>query len=542
MSLLLLALTLLLLVAGATVLVYARRRPAASGTTPTLQLDADVPRQAQTIVDEARTTALRLRTEMQEELSERQTALDSEAKLLDERERELRDSNHHFNQHRYSLKQRRTELEVEQEALGTRRQEMTQIVLSRAEMDRESAAARILERIEGELAAEHPDRVDAQFRYRVSSAPDVRARTLITEALQRQDQGHADSAPRMAPIPLEELDEPARQDLISKLEVIAVQTGTELGVDLERAVATLRGQDPLRREVARQAVFEVVERKLEAAQVPTLILNRLDGLRKHVAEIGSRAMWEMRLEGRPELAELMGTLHYRFSYGQNALLHCQEAGYLCGVLAAELGLEQSQAREAGTLHDIGKAVDHDVEGSHAIIGGELLQILGKEAGIVHAVKAHHFDEEPSTDLAMLTICADAISASRPGARRDTLATYLARLEQLQTIATRHEGVERAYPLQAGREVRIVVKAKQMNDDSIGPLSHEIAREIEAEMQYPGLIKVTVIRETAATATAPAQINSTVPASSVANGSTTSAGNGDAPRRRRRGGRNRKPAQ
>src|SRR5437879_10050943 len=157
------------------------------------------------------------------------------------------------------------------------------------------------------------------------------------------------------------------------------------------------------------------------------------------------------------------------------------------------------------MHDVGKAVDHEVEGVHAIIGGELLEVLGVDTAIVHAVKAHHFDEEPSTDLAMLTICADAISASRPGARRDTLAAYLARLEQLQSIATRHQGVERAFPLQAGREVRVFVKASEVKDGQMPELSGQIAREIEAEMQYPGMIKVTVIRETTATATAPAQI-------------------------------------
>ncbi len=223
-------------------------------------------------------------------------------------------------------------------------------------------------------------------------------------------------------------------------------------------------------------------------------------------EVGERTLWLMQIEGRPELAELVGTLHHRFSYGQNALLHCQETGHLCGVIAAELGLPQSTAREAGMLHDIGKAVDHDVEGVHAIIGGELLRVLGVDAGIVHAVKAHHFDEEPSTDLAKLTICADAISASRPGARRDTLATYRAlRLKQLQTIATRHGGVDRAFPLQAGRELRVFVKASQIKDTDMPPLSAEIAREIESEMQYPGVIKVTVIRETTAMATAPAQL-------------------------------------
>jgi ribonuclease Y len=235
--------------------------------------------------------------------------------------------------------------------------------------------------------------------------------------------------------------------------------------------------------------------------VPPLLLQTRSGLSRRITELGERAMWEMGITGRPELAELLGTLHYRFSYGQNALLHCEETGYLCAVLAAELRMDPAEARAAGLLHDIGKAVDHDVEGSHAIIGGELLVLLGTESGIVHAVKAHHFDEEPSTDLAMLTICADAISASRPGARRDTLTTYLQRLEQLQSIATRHTGVERAFPMQAGREVRISVRPEQVPDAAVPALCAEIAREIEQEMTYPGMIKVTVIREISATATA-----------------------------------------
>jgi len=249
----------------------------------------------------------------------------------------------------------------------------------------------------------------------------------------------------------------------------------------------------------------VLDRGVQAADVPPLLLRTRRRLSATIEELGEKAMWEMAMEGRPELAELLGTLHYRFSYGQNALLHCKETGYLCGVMAAELGLPQSAAREAGTLHDIGKAVDHDVEGSHAIIGGELLLVLGVDPTIVHAVKAHHFDVEPSTDLAMLTICADAISASRPGARRDTLAAYLARLEQLQGIATRHPQVERAFPLQAGREVRIFVRAGRVTDPEMPALTGEIAREIESEMQYPGVIKVTLIRETQAIATAPVQV-------------------------------------
>jgi ribonuclease Y len=363
----------------------------------------------------------------------------------------------------------------------------------------------VLDRVASELVAERAALVEATVADIIGERVETSANDLILQAVERQDASNVDTAPRIAPFSLEGLDDHAQERLLSALAVIAEQTGAELGVDAEKHQATLRTVDPIGREIARQAALEVVDRRIQASEVPPLIQKTRRSTQRKVMETGERALWLMQIAGRPELAELVGTLHHRFSYGQNALLHCQETGHLCGVLAAELGLPQSMAREAGMLHDIGKAVDHDVEGVHAIIGGELLRVLGVDAGIVHAVKAHHFDEEPSTDLAMLTICADAISASRPGARRDTLATYLLRLEQLQTIATRHGGVDRAFPLQAGRELRVFVKASQIKDTDMPPLTAEIAREIESEMQYPGVIKVTVIRETTAMATAPAQL-------------------------------------
>ena len=405
---------------------------------------------------------------------------------------------------RHLHKKRREEIDERVASVTAMRAEISGTVERVAGLDSETARAVVLERIENELASEHSARVEAAVAERAGDAEPA-ARTLIAEAMQRQLSGHADGAPRPAPLSLEELDEHGRERLLSALSVIADDTGMDLGVDEDRAQATLRGMDPIGREVARQAALEVVDRKLQAADVPPLLLRTRGSLSGKVRQLGEQALWEMQMDGRPELAELIGTLHFRFSYGQNALLHCEETGHICGVIAAELGMAQTVAREAGMLHDIGKSVDHDVEGSHAIIGGELLRVLGADPGIIHAVKAHHFDEEPTTDLAMLTICADAISASRPGARRDTLATYLARLEQLQAIATRHSGVERAFPLQAGREVRIFVRAKQVGDAQVPELSAQIAHEIEAEMQYPGMIKVTVIRETTATATAPAQI-------------------------------------
>jgi ribonuclease Y len=488
--------------------VVAARRPAVQPSRPAVTNDpaaaARARAEADGLIAEARNQALAAREAVREEVLAGEQAVETTEALIEERERTYRDRRAVFDDRRHLHKKRREEIDERIAGVNAARAEVTATSERVADLDRATAERLVLERIDNDVAAEHPARVEAAMVERTGDAEPV-ARTLIVEAMERQLNGHADGVPRAAPLSLEELDEHGRERLLSALSVIAEDTGMELGVDEDRAQATLRGMDPIGREVARQAALEVVDRKLQAADVPPLLVRTRGSLSGKVRQLGEEALWEMQMDGRPELAELMGTLHYRFSYGQNALLHCEETGHICGVLAAELGMSQTVAREAGMLHDIGKAVDHDVEGSHAIIGGELLRVLGADPGIIHAVKAHHFDEEPTTDLAMLTICADAISASRPGARRDTLATYLARLEQLQAIATRHSGVERAFPLQAGREVRIFVRAKQVKDAQVAELSTEIAHEIENEMQYPGMIKVTVIRETTATATAPAQI-------------------------------------
>jgi ribonuclease Y len=457
-----------------------------------------VRQEAAAIVEHARLQAIAAREAAIDELNARQNALETTDTLLADRELQLRTLNQKWAEHRHSLKERRGEVEARHEALGEQRAATVETIASRAMLSHDEAVAAVLAQVDNDLAGEHPGRVERALESRAGDPLDS-AQNMISEVIQRQDASHMDGGQRPGPISLEELDDVGRDRLLTALAVVAEETGTELGVDQERAQATLRGLDPIGREVARQASLEVVDRQMQVADIHPLIINTRRSLSARIEEIGERAMWEMNLSGRPELAELVGTLHYRFSYGQNALLHCKEAGYLCGVLAAELGMDFEQARRAGMLHDVGKAVDHDVEGSHAIIGGELLDIFGTPETLTHAVKAHHFDVEPGSDLALLTICADAISASRPGARRDSMTAYLARLEQLQEIATRHRGVERAFPLQAGREVRISVKPRTVNDGQVPILCAQIAREIEAEMQYPGMIKVTVIRTTTASA-------------------------------------------
>lgn len=526
MAAILFAAAALLVLGTAALVLVARGRVGPAPVAALPHSPTQVRTEAAAIVAAARTETLAIREATTEEVAVRSAALEAREAALAERERTWRDRRAIFDERRFAHRKRREEIDARLAEVVTVREEVRRTVAERAAADRETAERLVLENLEAELEAERAERV-GQLVAEETGEPEAAVRTLLVSAVERQSESHVDTAPRPSPINLEELDETRRDRLLTALQVVAKSTGTDLGVDNEREQATLRGLDPVGREIARQASIEVLDRSVQAADVPPLLLRTRHRLSATIAELGERAMWEMAMEGRPELAELLGVLHYRFSYGQNALLHCKETGYLCGVLAAELGLTQSTAREAGTLHDIGKAVDHDVEGSHAIIGGELLLVLGVDPTIVHAVKAHHFDVEPSTDLAMLTICADAISASRPGARRDTLAAYLARLEQLQGIATRHPQVERAFPLQAGREVRIFVRAGKVADPEMPALTGEIAREIESEMQYPGVIKVTLIRETQAIATAPVQVGrSTEPLEPVLAGATTK-------RRRRR---------
>ncbi len=455
---------------------------------------------ARVLVERARMDVVQQREAALDEVRAREEALEAIDRRLAAKHFELVELRSAADARKAALDERRQSVEAEGEQLHAAAVALAERVEATAGLTRAAAADQVLLRIEGELGTDHPGRVDRAVQNRVGELNPT-ADALLVTAIQRQDGSHVDSAPRGVPLPLEGLGEHGRERLLTALAVVAEDTFTELGVDEERQQATLRGLDPVGREVARQASIEVLDRRLSAEEVPPLLMRTRRELRRAIAELGERTLWEMGIEARPEIAELLGTLHYRFSYGQNALLHCRETGDLCAALAAELALDPAEGRRAGLFHDIGKAVDHDVEGSHAIIGGEMLSILGVDPDIVHAVKAHHFDEEPSTDLAMLTICADAISASRPGARRDTLTTYVQRLDQLQQIATRHRGVERAFPMQAGREVRISVRPEQVRDDEVQQLCAEIAREIEAEMQYPGMIKVTVIRETSASATA-----------------------------------------
>jgi ribonuclease Y len=280
------------------------------------------------------------------------------------------------------------------------------------------------------------------------------------------------------------------------IRALEAATGIDLIIDDTPESVIISGHNPIRREIARLSLEKLIsDGRIHPGRIEEVVRKSEHEIDEAVREAGQKAIFDVGVHGvHPELMKLLGRLKYRYSYAQNVLQHSIEAAFICGIMAAELGLNEKQARRAALLHDIGKAVDHEVEGSHAIIGAELARKYGESPKIVNAIAAHHEDVKAETILAPLVDAADALSGARPGARRDSLESYVRRLEELERISNAFKGVEKSYAVQAGREVRIIVQSDAISDEEAGLMAREIARKIESEMTYPGQIKVTVIRE------------------------------------------------
>jgi ribonucrease Y len=280
------------------------------------------------------------------------------------------------------------------------------------------------------------------------------------------------------------------------IRALEAATGIDLIVDDTPETVVISGHNPIRREIARLSLEKLVsDGRIHPGRIEEVVRKSEQELDEAIKEAGQKAIFDVGVHGvHPEIIKLLGRLKYRYSYAQNVLLHSIEAAFICGAMAAELGLNEKQARRAALLHDIGKAVDHEVEGSHAIIGAELARKYGESPKIVNAIAAHHEDVRAETILAPLVDAADALSGARPGARREMMETYTRRLEELEKIVNAFKGVEKSYAVQAGREIRIMVQHDLVSDDEAARMAREIARKIENEMTYPGQIKVTVIRE------------------------------------------------
>jgi ribonuclease Y len=283
------------------------------------------------------------------------------------------------------------------------------------------------------------------------------------------------------------------------IRAIEAATGVDLIIDDTPEAVVVSSFDPVRREVARRTIERLIEDgRIHPARIEELVEKIRIEVEKNTLEDGERAAFDLGLHGiHPEILKLIGALKYRTSYTQNQYSHVIEVGFLCGAMAAELGISVKTARRAGLLHDIGKAIDHSIEGSHAVIGADFAKKYGEHPAIVHAIRAHHEDVKPETVLAHLVMASDALSGARPGARRERMESYIQRLEDLEKISSQFEGVERAFAIQAGREVRVLVESEKVSDEQATVLSNDIAKRIEEELTYPGQIRIMVIRETRA---------------------------------------------
>lgn len=448
---------------------------------------------------EAKEEILRQRNEAERELKERrkevtrmESRLTQKEETLDKKTEALERKNDMLDKKLRDNDALREQIEVE---LAKHQKALEQISGLTVEQAKEELIRRVESEVKDELGARMIE-LEEQFK----EEADVKSKNIISLAIQRYAADQvAETAISVVPLPSDDMKgriigREGRN--IQKLETL---TGVELIIDDTPEAITLSGFDPVRREVARLALEKLIaDGRIHPARIEEMVEKSKREVDAAVKQAGERAVFEVGVHGiNPELIKLLGRLRYRTSYGQNVLKHSVEVAFLSGVIADELGVDSTTAKRAGLLHDIGKAFPHDVEGSHVQIGVNAAKKFKESRDVIHAIEAHHNDVEPQTIIAVIVQAADAISAARPGARREDLENYIKRLEKLEEIATGFEGVEKAYAIQAGREIRVMVKPEQVSDDSMKVIAREMANKIKNEVKYPGQIKINLIRESRA---------------------------------------------
>ena len=368
-----------------------------------------------------------------------------------------------------------------------------------AGMTADEAAQVIISRVQKEAYHDAAASV-REIEQKAKEEGDKKARNIISLAIQKCASDHvAETTVSVIALPNDDMKGRIIGREGRNIRALETATGVDLIIDDTPEAIIISAFDPVRREVARIALEKLLQDgRIHPARIEEMYHKAADLVQQRVREAGEQAAFDTGIHDlHPEIVKTLGALRYRTSFGQNVLQHSLEVSDLCGVMASELGLDVVTAKRAGLLHDLGKAIDHDVEGPHAVIGAELARRYGEKPVIVHAIEAHHADVDPNTVLDVLVQAADAVSASRPGARRESAENYIKRLEKLEEIANSHDGVERTYAMQAGREVHVMVQPDKISDAQSTVLAHDIAHQIEEEMEYPGQVRVVVIRESRA---------------------------------------------
>lgn len=470
--------------------------------------------EAEQVMGDARRAAETLKKEAlleaKEEIIQNKQAAEAEEKLrkkelrvlenrVMQREESLDRRNEALDKREHQLSSQQGQIEKKSRELNELYEKQTDELERIAELTREDAHRELLDKVRGEVTYEAAT-IIRDSEQKVKAECHKTAQEIISLAIQRCAADHtAEVTVTSVHIPSDDLKGRIIGREGRNIRTFEQVSGVNLVIDDTPETVVLSSFDPVRRETARVALENLIaDGRIHPARIEEMYQKAADLVQQRVREAGEQACFDTGIHDlHPEIVKTLGALRYRTSFGQNVLQHSIEVSELCAIMASELGVDVRVAKRAGLLHDLGKAIDHDVEGPHAVIGADLARRYGEKPVIVHAIEAHHGDVDPNTVLSVLVQAADAISASRPGARRESAENYIKRLEKLEEIANSHDGVERTYAMQAGREVHVMVQPDKISDAESTVLAHNIAQQIEEEMEYPGQVRVVVIRESRA---------------------------------------------